>query len=169
MSKQSKLTDEDRANLVAYLDGELDAKSARALEAKLQLDPTARAEAETLRRTWELLDALPRREASGEFTHKTVERMEALRPSRTTPARTHRRWLAVASWAAGILLAVGLGFTGARLLGPPGGPPIPEPAELEQQLVRDLRLIENKRLYDVVDDLDFLRALAEPDLFGEDS
>ena len=48
----SSLSEEDRANLVAYLDGELDDDAARALEAKLSLDPDARAEAETLRKTW---------------------------------------------------------------------------------------------------------------------
>jgi hypothetical protein len=35
-------------------------------------------------------------------------------------------------------------------------------------LLRDLRLIENKRLYDLVDDANFLRLLDEPDLFGDD-
>src|SRR5262249_17230514 len=69
------LSDEDRANLVAYLDGELDEASAQALEAKLNTDPRARAEAETLRRTWELLDYLPRAEVSTSFTHRTLERL----------------------------------------------------------------------------------------------
>ena len=69
------LNEEDRANLVAYLDGELDEHAARDLEARLANDPRARAEAETLRRTWELLDYLPRAEASGSFTHRTLERL----------------------------------------------------------------------------------------------
>src|SRR5262249_41070651 len=68
-----QLTDEDRANLVAYLDGELDAEAAQALEAKLSVDPTARAEADALKRTWELLDYLPRPEPSPSFTHRTLE------------------------------------------------------------------------------------------------
>ena len=41
-----------------------------------------------------------------------------------------------------------------------------EPGEAE--LTRDLRVIENKRYYDLVDDLDFLRQLDHPDLFGEE-
>ena len=39
----------------------------------------------------------------------------------------------------------------------------------EKELVRDLRLIENKRFYDLVDDIDFLRQLDQPDLFGEET
>ena len=38
------LSEEERANLVAYLDGELDEAKARALEARLSNDPRARAE-----------------------------------------------------------------------------------------------------------------------------
>ena len=35
----STLNDRDRENLTAYLDGELDRKTAQALEAKINLDP----------------------------------------------------------------------------------------------------------------------------------
>ncbi len=38
----AQLSDEDRENLVAYFDGELDEESARTLEAKLNLDPQTR-------------------------------------------------------------------------------------------------------------------------------
>jgi len=44
-----------------------------------------------------------------------------------------------------------------------------QPVDLDQQLVRDLRVIENHRLYEHVDDIQFLRELDDPDLFGEDS
>ena len=49
MPEQPQLNDEDRENLVAYLDGELDEASAQALESKLSLDPVSRAEADALR------------------------------------------------------------------------------------------------------------------------
>ena len=45
MTKPTVLSDEDRAELVAYLDGELDEKSTLELEARLSRDPQARAEA----------------------------------------------------------------------------------------------------------------------------
>ena len=41
-----------------------------------------------------------------------------------------------------------------------------EPGEAD--LVRDLRLIENKKAYDNVEDFEFLRQLDHPDLFGDD-
>ena len=49
MAKQQPLSDDDRADLVAYLDGELDEEASRALESKLSLDPKARAEADSLK------------------------------------------------------------------------------------------------------------------------
>ena len=46
----------------------------------------------------------------------------------------------------------------------------PSPAsDYEALLVRDLRLIEHKRLYDFVEDTHFLNLLDDPDLFGDDS
>jgi hypothetical protein len=179
------LNDKDRENLVAYLDGELDPASARALEARLNLDPQARAEAVALRKTWELLDYLPRREPSASFTHRTLERVSA-QVIKTGAARRRRwRWAAVAGWAAAVLLAATTGYLGVRALlptreAPPGktagdgdrpADPLAEmPADqVEYHLVHNLRLLENKRLYDNVDDLEFLRALDDPDLFGEDA
>jgi hypothetical protein len=38
----------------------------------------------------------------------------------------------------------------------------------EAELIHDLRVIEHKRVYDLVEDLDFWRALDAPDLFGDD-
>jgi anti-sigma factor RsiW len=171
MTDRSQLSEEELADLVAYLDGEVDAETARSIEAKLNLDPTARAEAEALQRSFDLLEYLPQREPSANFTHRTVEKIATLRPpSAVVP---HHRgpwptWALGAGWAAAVVLAAMLGFGGSRFLAPRPQSTPTEPAELDQQLVRDLGVIENKQLYDLVDDLDFLRTLAEPDLFGED-
>ena len=43
---------------------------------------------------------------------------------------------------------------------------------VDDQLVQDLYVIENARVYEHVDDIDFLHKLAnpnDPDLFGDDS
>ena len=71
-----------------------------------------------------------------------------------------RVWFGV-GWAAALWLSVWGGNRGYRALSPR------EPGE--QELVRDLRVIENKRFYDLVDDIDFLKKLDDPDLFGEDA
>src|SRR5947208_292785 len=96
MTTQPPLDDEQREDLVAYLDGELDEEAARALEAKLSLDSAVRSEADQLRRTWELLDYLPKAEPSPNFTHRTLDRVSAIRPGGTPStgsARRSRPWL----------------------------------------------------------------------------
>jgi anti-sigma factor RsiW len=160
------LNEEDREDLVAYLDGELDGQKAQELEAKLNLDPNVRAEAEALRRTWQLLDYLPRPEPSPSFTHRTLERVSSQRLRLALPPQRGRwrPWALGLGWAAAVLIAAGVGFAGVRLLTRPA----PEPADAEEQLVRDLRVIENRRLYEHADDLRFLRELDQPDLFGDD-
>ena len=69
---QQRLSSEDRSNLVAYLDGELDDGQARVIATKLTQSLTARSEVEALRKTWELLDVLPRPRASEDFTARTL-------------------------------------------------------------------------------------------------
>ena len=160
MPDQPPLNDEEQADLVAYLDGQLDDDKARQVAARLSLDPRVRAEADALNRAWELLDYLPRAEPSPSFTHRTLERVSVLRPA-ARPLRRRRRWALALGWAAGVLLAAAAGFAGVAFLLPHD--------RTDEELVRDLRVIENKRLYDPVDDLEFLRARDHPDLFGEDN
>src|SRR5436309_6760893 len=114
------LSDEERADLVAYLDGELDEQAAQALEARLSSDPHARAEADTLRRTWELLDYLPRTEASTSFTHRTLERLAVQTSSQpvVVPASPWPGRLLALGWVAAVLLAVAAGLGAANWLWP---------------------------------------------------
>jgi hypothetical protein len=161
MTEPANLSDQERADLVAYLDGELQGEAARALETKLHLDPSARAEADALRRTWELLDFLPRPQPSSNFTHRTLE---LLSPVKANEESRGRRWRTLSfglSWAAGLLLSGWAGYAGYNLITPrqPG----------DRELIHDLRIIENKRLYERMEDLDFWRALDAPELFGDES
>jgi anti-sigma factor RsiW len=162
------LTEKDRADLVAYLDGELDAEASQAIEARLARDPRLRSELDVLRRTWNLLDFLPKPEPSSNFANRTLER---LGPADTAPRPLPRkralpRWAFGTGWAAAVLLAVAGGYS-ALTLAFRALPVRPEPTD--QDLVRDLRVIENKRIYDLVDDMDFLKDLDNPDLFGEEA
>lgn len=161
MSERVPLSDQDRATLVAYLDGELDEEAARRVEARISQDPAVRAEVESMKRTWDLLDYLPRAEPSSNFTHRTVGLVTAEQVAAQKSRRRRRRWLLGAGWAAAVLVAALAGYGGVTFLTPH------EPTE--EELARDLRLIENWKLYDQVDDLDFLKALDHPDLFGDDS
>src|SRR5262249_41087596 len=137
MANPHSLNDHERDNLTAYLDGELDKQTARALEAKLSVNTEARGEAEALRRTWEMLDYLPRPEPSPEFTHRTLERLTGAPPSDASSRRGGRFRLYRAGWAAAILAAIVAGYaaTHRHLQQAPFDP--------DRQLVDDLHVVQN--------------------------
>jgi hypothetical protein len=68
---------EELSDLVAYLDGELDDSSLELIERRLVDDIPLRRSAETLDRTWQLLDTLEDAEASGDFTQNTLASIAA--------------------------------------------------------------------------------------------
>jgi hypothetical protein len=74
-----------------------------------------------------------------------------------------------AGWAAAVLLAAVGGFLVTHRQTPQPQPVVEESAELDLQLARELRVLENRRLYDHVEDMEFLKGLDHPDLFGDDS
>lgn len=166
MDNPPPLDEREQENLSAYLDGELGRQEARAVEAKLSGNAEVRGEAETLRRTWELLDFLPRPEPSPDFTSRTLERL-TVAPSRTSSAvvaKDRGRWLRRAGWAAAVLMAAAAGYAGTTAALRPAA------VDPDEQLVRDLHLIQNVRGYEAAGDVDFLRKLADaddPELFGE--
>ena len=159
MSHPKPLNEQEREELVAFLDGELDEEQSHSVEEKISLNPTLRNEAETLKRTWDLLDYLPKPEASPNFTHNTLDRISPRRTGKAPVLSGKRRWLLV-GWGAGALLAFGVGYLLSLVCFPP------RPGQRE--LVRDLRLIENLRYYEPAESLEFLRQLDQPGLFGED-
>jgi anti-sigma factor RsiW len=161
MSEPAPLSDQERADLVAYLDGELTGEAARAMEAKLSLDPATRAEADALRRTWELLDFLPQPQPSLRFTHRTLERLGPLRADEQQRRQRWRMRCFGLGWVAALLVSAWVGYAGYNWLVPR------EPGERE--LLQDLRILENKRLYERIETLDFWRALDAPDLFGDET
>jgi anti-sigma factor RsiW len=164
MTKPNPLNEQEREDIVAFLDGELRGEAARALGAKINLDPGVRAEAESLKRTWGLLDYLPKPEPSPNFTHRTLEKMAPIPTATRTPAKrlSLRPWWIGAGWAAALVMAASAGYIGVGLTRP-------KPDTTDRDLARDLRVIENMRFYEHVDDLDFLKSLDKPDLFGEDA
>src|SRR6266436_275788 len=112
MSKPPNLNNDEWAELTAYLDGELDGKSARSLEARMNRDPAIRAEAEALQKTWQMLDYLPQPDPSTAFTSKTLERVSVLRPAVVQPAAPpplRYPWAFGIGWAAAVLVAGSIG------------------------------------------------------------
>jgi hypothetical protein len=173
MASENPMSDEERTELVAYLDGELPKPAVRVLEAKLTTNPHLRAEVETLRKTWELLDHLPKPEPSPDFASRTLDRVSTIRatPIRIRGGSAGDRWkLWGVGWAAAVILAIFIGYEGGHFLSSRTNPSEHgRTKDVQPQLVEDFRVIENQRLYAHVDDLDFLRALQDPELFGEDN
>ena len=62
----------------SYLDGELTEEEAREFEAKLASSPEERANFQAMKKTWEMLDYLPKPDVTMAFTAKTMEKMRAL-------------------------------------------------------------------------------------------
>src|SRR5579871_3210319 len=102
-----------------------------------------------MRQAWELLDYLPRPGPSADFTNRTLDRVSALRPtSATMVARQRRRWwLSRLGWVAAIMLAALGGYAAMSLVPERWWAGTPKPSEADEQLVRDLRVIDNLRFY----------------------
>jgi hypothetical protein len=155
-SGKPALLDEE---LVAYLDGELDAESARRIEGLLASDPEIRRRLQSLERTWELLDELDAAPAGEPFTRTTLEmvavaaRQDAERDKAEAPRR-RRRWLFVAGVS--LVAAAAVGFLAVASYDP------------ERQLLRDLPLLENLDEYRQVGSIDFLHKLRDEKLFSKE-
>ncbi|GIW82034.1 MAG: hypothetical protein KatS3mg105_3841 [Gemmatales bacterium] len=153
--KPQPLNEKERENLIAYLDGELTGKAARQVEAKLATDPSVRREAESLRKAWELLDYLPKVQASAEFTTKTMDRLAVQKSAATKSWLRWKPWVWAGGWAAAMLFLSFVGYSSmVRFLTPPNANP--------PQLVQETKPLELHAL-DVSDDIDFLHRLANPD------
>jgi anti-sigma factor RsiW len=156
------LNDDDRAELVAYLDGELEGADRERVEARLRTDPQLRIEADTYQQTWALLDRLPEPAPSPNFASRTLEQIAVLGQSQEMVGR---QWPVARSlaWAAGLLLVAGLGYA------------VTPNKKLDVDLDSDSvykaepRLIENLPRYLTVENMEFLQSLDSIDLFGEDA
>jgi len=184
--------DPDDMDLIAYLDGELDEPEARAIEDRLTSDPNARAEAEAYKKTYDLLDYLPKPEASPDFATRTLTRIQPTLPANpsgsspipvsatqrpavvvtsaasvlySAPLPQHPWWVGGLIWAIAAIVCLGGGFAVHAGLQPIFDPPVKESDDLP---ITDLRMIESLPLYLGVDDLDFVRKLDDPELFAAD-
>ena len=157
----STLHDPDLEELTAYLDGELDADARTAVEKRLAEDEEFRLRMQGMEDAWALLDSLPRTEVDANFTQTTVE-MVALAAKEEVDelekSGRRNKWLGRTGIAVGVALAAWVGFYAVDQY---------TSAE-NDQLVRDLPVIEKVDLYRHIDDIEFLRELQAEGLF-EDS
>ncbi|MDA1051140.1 MAG: hypothetical protein O3C40_11765 [Planctomycetota bacterium] len=145
--------------LVAYLDGELDADAARRVAARLAEDAELRQKLEQHQRTWDLLDELPRTDVGEHFTQTTVEMVAVSVADQVDDASRRNSLRAKFGWLIGGGVAVAASLAGYALVASIVAAP-------NRQLVEDLRVIENLDAYRAVEDIEFLRALEREGLFA---
>jgi anti-sigma factor RsiW len=161
MTQDNPPLTEDRAideELVAYLDGELDAETEARIVRRLADDPRYNQRLIQLQRAWDLLDTLQQTESDDDFVHSTVAMVavQAEQDAKTQKVRIVRRrnlmWLAIAGV---VLLSATLGYLVIqhRL------------NREDRELVRDLPVIEHVDEYRTIENLDFLKQLAQENLF----
>lgn len=160
LNDNSSAVDPDQEQLVAYLDGEMDADSAQAVEERLARDADFRQTLNDLERSWDLLDDLPQPTSDDAFTKTTVEMvtLQLDKDVRQEEAAFSRRKLAGPLLAiAAIVLALPIGFFAYRyyLEGP------------NRQLIEDLPVIQRVEVYQHIDDIEFLETLKAEGLFDE--
>ena len=158
--EKQRLSAAERANLVAYLDRELNEAEHQAIASKLSLSSSARHEIESLQKTWELLDHLPRPELTTEFTARTLAQLEKLTlPDERLVILAQRAGHRLAQAltllvSAGFFLAIG--FAATRFLWP----------DPTSRLVRDLSLAEGFDDYRAARSIAFLRELDQDSRFA---
>lgn len=153
MDKFSRLTATQRANLVAYLDGELDDQETAEIESALAHSAVARNDVELLARTYDLLDELPRVKAPREFTERTLTtiRLDGVRPdfTQTEWYRRIRRGAVMLGWLAVMTAASAVGYRITQAW-------IPNDADV---LVRDFEVIQRLDQYQEIGNVEFLKTL----------
>lgn len=161
MSDENPQSPSFTEKLVAYLDGELPESDARDVEQSLASDPAMRSEVEKLNRAWELLDLLPRPNASSEFSSRTLTTLKvsgatAALPNEVASAQTIALEIAeprrfqvprMVVWSAGLIAVSVLGFLVGRMTARPSG----------EVWLDDLALIEQIEVYREIGDVQFLR------------
>lgn len=153
-AETQRLSPDERDHLVAYLDGELPAPIRDLMATKLSRSLTARREVESLERSWELLEILPRPQAPEDFLSRTLHEITSADQPRLVRQRLGGRWVqsaaAIGLAAAAVGVAAGLGFVVAAWV-------IPNPTA---RLERDLSIARHLDEYRAVGgDLDFLKEL----------
>ncbi|MDB5350240.1 MAG: hypothetical protein JWN86_1487 [Planctomycetota bacterium] len=162
-TEPQRLTDAERANLVAYLDGELNEAETRALGTKLTQSVTARREIESLQKTWDLLDYLPRAAPSDDFTSRTLSqvRIYESKGGRLAKVAGNAGPIAarIAVCIAVALVTLGVGYAAARWAWP----------DPSARLLRDLPIAEHLDEYREIGSFEFLKILDQSPAFNEDT
>ncbi len=161
MGTSHRLTTEQRENLIAYIDGELEQETMRDIEKTLADNPVATHEVDVLKKTWSMLDYLERPEASEKLIEQTLTSIQVYRTGEkfALPAwwnQAKQGMISVTS-VAGILLAAYLGYVASAEL-------IPSPAN---EIAKDLQVIEKYDELQEIGSLAYLNLIKKNNLVDE--
>lgn len=164
MSKFTRLTPEQREELVAYLDGELDSTSQESIESSLSENQVARHDLNQLSKTYDLLNFLPRVTPNPDLAQRTLSRIE-VRESQVWTSKSislgHLRRYAMGTLWFVLISATAVGAYQLSLQ---------FRSDPVQLLLEDLPVIENVDRYSVIDgDLELLRKLREEKIFDNET
>ena len=162
MDQTSPLTPELRADLVAYLDGELDEAATLEIERALSENPVIRHEIETLTRTFEMLEELPQESASEDFTETTLATIQVERDTSEQPAEPWLKRLPRGTMTAGWVAAMAVSAVLGMVLSDRWG------SDESDRLVEELPLVKNLDVYTDLESIDYLRELHKSGLFDDD-
>jgi anti-sigma factor RsiW len=146
--------------LTAFIDGELTAQQESVVKAALDADPALRALEQRLRRTIEVVEALPQAERA----HPALRRNVLAAIEQPTWRKRLVGWLTPGRLAP-VGLALAAGVAAVVVVGRPrgGGGPADEVGEDELLMAQHLEVVEDLDLLEVdsPDDLDVIGALHE--------
>ncbi len=150
------------SELVAYLDGELDDSACENVERELVSNPGLRRYAETLDRTWQLLDSLGDAPASGAFTQKTLASIASIAPDSTAVGTSSNLSLlkrvpvlSMCVWFAAAFIGTSAGLMFSRTDG------VSKSNPKDVELLENLSLLESYEKYFPVPSLEFLQRVSE--------
>jgi len=153
MESFSRISPDQRANLTAYLDGELDEAETADIEKVLSRSSVARNDVELLARTYDLLDNLPRYQVTAAFTERTIAtvRLELARPdiSQTVWYRAAQHSFRPLLWCVMLFAASSIGYLITQAW-------VPNEADM---LARDFDVIRQLDVYQDVGNVEFLDSL----------
>ena len=151
--------------LVAYLDGELADLDCDRVEQQLISDAPLRSYADSLDRTWRLLDSLGETTASGEFTQKTLASLDAVpldedgqvsrRPHQVVRLFFAVPWMKISLWCLVGFAGGTIGLLSSRSVRPPRS------ESEETRILRQLDLLQDYQKLRLIPDVEFLKKVAE--------
>ena len=148
----------EQAEMVAYLDGELDVEQVADVEKRLSEDHEYRLRLQQLQQAWDLLDELPRSRADDQFTRSTVEIVVVKAQDEINQLGSLPAWRRRLPLLVGLLLVAGTALTGFLLSW--------RAATADNRtFLEDLPVIEQVSDYRNAESLDFLRLLVKEGLF----